>query len=245
LREIAADGSKVFQRQISSASLRLCGEIADDYFNNSTGKIVGLKTYTKMARSVTLGYLRSKVIFSLLKSFFMDRTLRTAIFITFFLSSISSSVFAQLLSINFGTTVQNTTGVAASSNWSTNAGATNACTTGDYVYYTTAAGYFYTNTFHVPRGKGVAISFSVKRPSGTGTLIVYARIGGGSTFNTTNRERNGWMQLATAVAPTTSCVTNTSFAIPGNICSGQDVSSRPSKTLTSIDFIGLYSKSSG
>ncbi len=116
--------------------------------------------------------------------------------------------------------------MAAYSGWGRNNGTTYACTGGNYAYYSSSStNYFATNTFHVPRGKGVDISFDMKRSSGSSTLEVYARVGGYGNFNTSyNKHYSGWMKLNTSsLSYGTSC-SNQTVSVPGEICGGQDLS---------------------
>ncbi|MFO7790559.1 MAG: T9SS type A sorting domain-containing protein [Bacteroidales bacterium] len=120
-----------------------------------------------------------------------------------------------------------TTSLALASNtgWSRNWGTTYACTGGDYAYYSSSStNYFATDAFHVPRGKGVDITFDMKRSSGSYKLELYARVGGYDDFNTSSEYYSGWMQLSTShLSYATSC-SNFTVTVPGEICGGQDLS---------------------
>ena len=117
-------------------------------------------------------------------------TLKKNYFIVFFFVFtfifINNSKATTLWSQDFTAVPSNFGG--SSGTWTRNSGTTYACSAGDYAYYSGGAAYFATSTFHVGRGKGVAISFTVKRSSGSGTLQVFARVGGFATFNTSSRQ---------------------------------------------------------
>ncbi|MDD2636266.1 MAG: T9SS type A sorting domain-containing protein [Bacteroidales bacterium] len=108
--------------------------------------------------------------------------------------------------------------------WDRKNGSDYTCVAGNYVYCSSYSGYFATNTFHVPRGKGVSVNFDMKRSSGSSTLEVYARVGGYGTFNTSYKYRSGWMKLNTSSLSYSSSCSNFTINVPGEICGGQDLS---------------------
>lgn len=113
---------------------------------------------------------------------------------------------------------------AQRSGWSPTGSSSYACE-GSYAYYSTvgSGNYFATSNFHVPRGKGVKISFDTKRSSGSSTLTLYARVGGYASWSTLFNENSGWMRLHNNVSVSTTC-TNYQVTVPGDICGGQDLS---------------------
>lgn len=136
--------------------------------------------------------------------------------------------------------------LASKSGWTRNSGTTYACSGGDYAYYSSSStNYFATNTFHVPRGKGVSINFDMKRSSGSSTLELYARVGGYGNYNTSSRYYSGWMQLSTSLTYGSSC-SNFTVSVPGDICGGQDLSIlfRATGSYITIDNIEITDNSS-
>jgi len=114
--------------------------------------------------------------------------------------------------------------VTSSSSWSTTSFSSYVCE-GSYAYYSTAGSgnYFATSDFHVPRGKGVKITFDAKRSSSTSRITLYARVGGFAYWSDLSKEYSGWMQLHNYVSVSTTC-TNYEVTVPGDICGGQDLS---------------------
>jgi len=156
-----------------------------------------------------------------------------ALFVVF---GIPSTKAADLLTQNF-----TTTSGYSSSGWTRSSGTTYNCgTAGDYCMYasTSSGNYLYLNNFHVPQGKGVSIGFSMRRYSGSGTMKLYARVGGYGTWNTSSNHYSGWIELNTSLTYSSSCA-NQTVTVPGDICGGQDlcILFKASATGLSIDNI--------
>lgn len=157
--------------------------------------------------------------------FFKKNFLKTLFFLV--ATSLSVPVFSQatgmkanLLTQDFGTTSGYT-----SSGWTRSSNVTYACAAANFLLYssTSSGNYFYLPNFHVPRGKGVSITFNLKRSSGSATLSMYARVGGYGTWNTLSNNYSGWMPLVTSgLSYGASCASQT-VTVPGDICGGQDL----------------------
>jgi len=128
---------------------------------------------------------------------------------------------ATLLSVDFTTSGSG----YSSSGWTRNSGTDYSCAAGNYCAYSSSStNYLYLSNIHVPRGKGVKVTFTHKYYSNTGrTITVYARVGGYATFNTTNIHYNSWMQVSNAISVSSTTCTSATVDIPGNIVGGQDL----------------------
>jgi len=113
--------------------------------------------------------------------------------------------------------------------YSRSTGSSYACTTGDYVFFTTNSNArFQTNTFSVPQNKGIKLSFDSYRTSNSSGIIrIYYNITGYCSFNYMNPNDNGWVKWG-EITPNTGTgpgnCTRQSLSLESFICGGQNIS---------------------
>ncbi|MCX7697622.1 MAG: T9SS type A sorting domain-containing protein [Bacteroidales bacterium] len=110
------------------------------------------------------------------------------------------------------------------SGWTRNSGLTYACTGGNYAYYTSSTNaYFVTNTFNVPQGRGVRLTFNAKRANASaGSIDIYYLITGACSFSTMTPQNNGWVRWGT-ITPGTSGCSNFILNLESFISGGQNM----------------------
>jgi hypothetical protein len=99
------------------------------------------------------------------------------------------------------------TNFATQSGWSRSAGSSYACATGNYAFYTSSTNaYFVTQTFSIPQGKGIKITFDARRiNTSAGNIDVYYLVTGACSFSTSTPQNNGWVKWGTITPSTTGC----------------------------------------
>ncbi|MBK9592514.1 MAG: T9SS type A sorting domain-containing protein [Crocinitomicaceae bacterium] len=121
----------------------------------------------------------------------------------------------------------NTTGLFTSG-ITANAGSTLACTTGNYVLYSSSSGnpYIATDDLLINQGNAATLHFTAKKNSTyTGTAEIWVHVGGYCNFNvyTTPFNTNGWVQIAT-FSPTTTCTNFGPYTVPSDVIGGNLIS---------------------
>jgi hypothetical protein len=140
-----------------------------------------------------------------------------------FVSIVSSSQTCNLLNHS----CNNTTGLYTSG-ITANAGSTLACTTGNYVLYSSSSGnpYIATDDLLINQGNAATLHFTAKKNSTyTGTAEIWVHVGGYCNFNvyTTPFNTNGWVMIGT-FNPTTTCSSYGPFTVPSDVIGGNLIS---------------------
>jgi hypothetical protein len=146
------------------------------------------------------------------------------------MKNIFASLFVFASALSFSQTCNllnhscnNTTGLYTSG-ITANAGSILACTTGNYVLYSSSSGnpYIATDDLMIDQGNAATLHFKAKKNSTyTGTAEIWVHVGGYCNFNvySTPFNTNGWVQIAT-FSPTTTCSNFGPYTVPSDVIGG-------------------------
>ncbi|MGD9492510.1 MAG: T9SS type A sorting domain-containing protein [Bacteroidales bacterium] len=127
-----------------------------------------------------------------------------------------------------------TTGHVTSSGFSRSSGTDYACSSGNYVAYSSSSSsgntYLMTKEFVVPQGNSIKVTLTSRREnSSAGVIKIFYNISGSCSFSTSNNYNNGWIEWATitpntSIAVSSGCTTQSTPILTNEICGGQIVS---------------------